>query len=303
MNKLIFTAVFIIFFAESTVQAQTGATSNTAGATTAAAAQTSTTTLTPESKEAGGKAWSLSLVSQAEAEASKANYQGIKSYNTTNFVGGSYKLNKNNSVGIRQYFSFNKDGENDKTTTTMMDPAVTYTRSGVNGVFGTEPLTAMFYYFIPTAQTSYDVRSNGGIRMDLELPWTLNPKWSVSYFLSPRQSFIPNGSMIVEGEEKQIFSKTSLVHYAGLYYSFSDFIQAYSTAGFSHRWKTSDLSANERNAILAAGVNFALLGGKIMLTPGLSVESKQIANGTAVAAEQIIQEKNISYTLTSAFVF
>ncbi len=300
MNKLILTAT-LVTFAGSLVQAQSKQTATTA--TTQPAAQTSTTTIAPEAQATAGKSWSLSFITQAEIAAAEANYQNSKSVNTLNSVGGSYNLSKDRRIGLRQYFSVAHDGQSGENATTMMDAAVTYGLSNLKGVFGTDPLAPTFYYVVPTSQSSIDARSNGAVRMDAEFAWTLNPKWTVSYNVSPRQSFVPNGSMLVEGREVPLFAKTTLIHYAALYYSLGDFAQAYTTGGLLHRWKTSDMSTNERNLLLAAGMNFAFIGGKIMLTPVVSVESKQIASAASLPTEEVLQEKNISYALTGAFVF
>ncbi|WP_413291542.1 hypothetical protein [Bdellovibrio sp. HCB337] len=274
-------------------------------ANVAAAGQTATTLPDPEAAATKGKAWSVSIMNQTSVDASVLNYSNNnqKSYGSVNYVGAGYKVDAKNKIGARQYFGIDHDGETNKNKTTMMDAVLTYSRSGWDGILKSDPLSATFWYYAPTSDASRDVNSNGMVRMDMEIGWTLNPKWSVSYYLNPRQSFIPEGEVVVDGKASPVFSKTTLIHYGYLYYNVSDAAQAYTYAGYMHRWNTSSLTLHEEHVLAGLGASFSLLGGKVNLNPEISVDSKTVAGYKPTKAEEVFQEKNVSYVLTSAFVF
>lgn len=282
------------------------ATPQKAGMIASAVTQSTTTVVNPEVAATATKSWSLTFVNQTSVGADQLNYANRedKTYEALNYAGFGYKLNPQNRIGVRQYFTLNHDGDKGVDKTTMNDTVLTYTRSDLSGIFNSDKVSPTFWYYIPTSTASRDMNSNGNLRMDLEVPWTLTPKWTVSYYFNPRQNLIPNGTIVdAEGKESPVFAKTTLIHYGILYYNFSDAISTYGYAGYIHRWKTAAATLTDQEALLALGASFNLLGGKINLNPEISVTSVQVAKAKQNAAEQIVQEKNISYVMTSAFVF
>jgi hypothetical protein len=274
--------------------------------TVAANGQTSTVIPDPEAAATVGKSWSITLMNQTSVDAADAHYasNGKKNFSALNYAGVGYKLNAKNRIGLRQYFSIDHNGPTGANTTTVNDAVLTYSHSGVAGILNSDALTPSVWYYAPTSDSSRQVSSNGQLRMDLEIPWTLTPKWTVSYYLNPRQNFIPEGVLVNDkGEENPVFSKTTLIHYGYLYYSFSDSVSAYTYGGYMHRMKTTTATLTDQSAMLGLGASFSFLGGKINLNPEVSVASVQVAGAASSAAEEIIQEKNVSYVLSSAFVF
>lgn len=279
-------------------------TTATSATNVAAAGQTTATLPDPEAQATAGKSWSVSVMNQTSVGASALNYSNNndKDFETANYVGAAYKLNPNNRIGFRQYFSTKHAGGKD--TTTMNDPVVTYTRSGMKGFLKSDPLAATFWYYIPTSDAAKKVDSNGRVRMDMSIDWTLNPKWSVSYYLNPRQSFIPAGFVVnSKGEAVPKFSATTLIHYGSVAYNVNDNMQAYSYAGYMHVWKTSSATLNSEATIAGLGASFSLFGGKLNLNPEIYVESAKVENFASVAAEEMFQEKNVSYVMTSSMSF
>jgi hypothetical protein len=285
----------------------TSAAAPAASSTTVAAANGQSTTVVadPEAAATAGKAWSISFVNLLSADAKDANYRASnQTFSTDNYVGAGYKLDAKNRLGFRQYFSVDHSAETGEYTRTMNDPVLTYTRN-MDGVLKSDPISAMFWYYIPTSDVSRDARSNGQVRLDMEFAYTLTPKWSVSYYLNPRQNFIPTNRTTAEDGTETLasFSKTTLIHYGNLYYNFSDTATAYTYVGYKHRWQTSTATLNEESLLTAVGAYFTLAGGKIQLNPEVSAESMKVSNFQKVASGKDIQEKNLSYALTSAFSF
>ncbi len=284
----------------------TNAVAPAAGTTVVAAnGQSATVVADPEAAATAGKSWSVTFVNQTAATADQINYSNIhsKSLNTINYIGGGYKIDAKNRLGVRQYLTVDRDGPSGEYKSTMIDTALTYTRN-MDGVLKSDPISAMLWYYIPNSDASRDARSNGQVRLDMELAYTLSPKWTVSYYFNPRQNLIPNGEIVAaEGKVSPVFSKTTLIHYASLYYNFNDTVTAYTYGGYKHRWKTSSMTLNEEALLTAVGTYFTLAGGKIQLNPEISVESAKVKDFQKIAAGQDIQEENISYALTSAFSF
>lgn len=308
MKRVIIIAAFATAAAIAHAEQAPSSTTTASSTTTVAAAsgQSSTVIPDPETLATAKKAWSLSLVNQTSLSAGDINYvnNSKKSYEALSYAGLAYKLNEKSRVGLRQYITMNHDGPTGADKTTLNDTVLTYSRTGVSGILNSDNLAPLFWYYAPTSSTSRSAKSYGQVRLDLEIPWTLNPQWSVSYYLNPRQNFIPEGELMgPDGKPTPVFSKTTLIHYGYLYRSFSDSVTAYTYGGLMHRWKTSSAKLTDEELLLGLGMNFTLLGGKITLMPEISVASVRVKGAQKTAAEQIIQEKNVSYVMTSAFVF
>jgi len=306
MKRIFVMAALATFATAAHAQNNTAApatTTNTLTTTPAANGQTSTSVT--NSAAAAPKAWSVTFLNELSTDASQLNYLNVhsKTFSALNYVGAGYKLNEKNRIGVRQYFGVDRDGATGSYTTTMMDPVVTYTRS-VDSILNAEPSAATFWYYIPTSDASRNANSNGQVRMDYELAYTLTPKWTASYYFNPRQNFIPNGTLVGDdGKETALFAKTTLIHYGILNYNFSDSVSAYTYAGFKHRWQTSSLTLNEESLLTAVGASFSFISGKININPEISSESKRVAGFQKVDGGSAVDEANISYALSSAFSF
>jgi len=308
MKKVIITAAFATLTTAAQAQQVSSSTTTVPSTTTVAAAgnQLSTPLPDPEVLATAKKPWSLSFVNQTSLAAEDINYlnNSKKSYQALSYAGLAYKLNEKSRLGLRQYVTMSHDGPTGADKTTLNDTVLTYSRSNVSGILNSDQLAPLFWYYAPTSNASREAKSYGQVRLDLEIPWTLNPQWSVSYYLNPRQNFIPEGEVVgPDGKPTPVFSKTTLIHYGYLYRTFSDTVTAYTYGGFMHRWKTSSAKLTDEELLLGLGASFTLMGGKINLMPEISVSSVQVKGAQKVAAERIIQEKNISYVMTSAFVF
>jgi hypothetical protein len=306
--KRIFVIAALATFATA-AQAQT-ADSNAAASSTVTttvpatgAPGQSTATLNPEA--AAGKTWSLSAVSQTEVATSSLNYSNNKdkSLDVINYMGIGYKVNKANSLGFRQYFSYSHDGEAQKTTSEMSYPVLTYTKT-FDGIAKTDPISAMFWYYIPATETDVKAHNNGILRADVEFVWTLTPKWAVSYYMNPRQSLVPNQiDVVVADTPKTIFPKTTLVHWGSLYYNVSDTHTYYLNVGMRDDWKTkSDFETANEQYLVNLGASYALFGGKLILNPEIDYATP-LGQTSSFATATTYSEDYVSYVMTVALAF
>jgi len=300
-------------------QAQQGAGTSAAAApassaslTTAPTSAGSTTATLEQQKEADAKKskWSFSTVWQAVAQSSELNYSNrqYNSVSTTDLVGLGYKIDKDNSVGFKQYFTVNHDGATNKNTSDLLNPVLTYGHT-FKGFAKSEDISALFWYYIPVTANDYKTQNNGSLRLDAELAWTLTPKWQVSYYFNPRQSLIPSEEVSVDakGKKSSTFAKTTLIHYGTLYYNLSDATTFYTNVGFIHRWNTrsSDFAIVEDKYITNLGASFNFFGGKLNLNPEIDyeVDMPGIGSSANIASTSTYSEANLSYVLQAAVVF
>lgn len=242
--------------------------SSTTSTQSAAPAQgTSSAQVTPEAKSPLGN-FGLSFISQIYASAEAINRLGSDkigdpsmegrdalSVDAINLVALSYKLNKETKVGIRQYWN---QGFGPKVADGGTSWTVATLNTKAKGVLGSDDLAPMFWYYMPTTfnrdlnnglPDNEQIKHYGIFRMDLEIPWTITPKWTASYYLNPRQQFVANGERrysLIDAENPgkgyqavaTAVSTTDFIHYAYLYYNVNDNIQPYVYLGFRHKFAT-----------------------------------------------------------------
>lgn len=303
MKRILVLAAIASITTAANAQNNNSASTTTTTATTAPA--TGTTTTTAPAPEAAAKAWSVTLLNEASAGAAELHYANrtSKSYSLLNYVGAGYKLNPKHRIGIRQYFKADRDGDKAQFTNTMMDSVLTY--SGEFGKIGaSDTITPSVWYYVPTSDASRKVQSNGTLRSDIEVAYTLNPKVTVSYLFNPRQSFVPAGSTLnKKGEAVDHFSRTTLIQMGYAYYNISDSIVAYANAGYLHSWKTANLALSDEAFMAGIGASFSFFSGKLSLNPEISTSSDKVSSFKKVAAGKDIQESTLTYALTSAISF
>ncbi|MBL7671690.1 MAG: hypothetical protein JNM39_14485 [Bdellovibrionaceae bacterium] len=190
----------------------------------------------------------------------------------TNIAGVNYKLSKNEKIAFKQYWD-QAVGPKATPEDNKMSWAVMQYSTKTKGILGSDEIAPLFWYYIPTAQNrdlenglpNGRLDSNGGFRADIEVPWTLTPKWTVSYYFNPRQSLMPGKQVVYEKDEesgkfvgkKLAQTTTTLLHYGFAYYNVNDVVQPYAALGFRHDFLTLDGFANTRNfALPVVGCNF-----------------------------------------------
>jgi len=182
---------------------------------------------------------------------------------TTNGIGMTYKTGPDSKVGIRQYFTYlndvDKGNKFDMASTTL-----TYSKK-LAGFWGSDEVTPTVWYYLPTTEKAIQDRSNGKLRATAYISWTINPKWSFTYFLDPRQSFLPT-SLKADGSET--FSHTTWIHGGSFSYSFSDVFSIYQGVGTTEDVRTSSFTLLDESLDVSTGMYITL--GKVLLIPDIS---------------------------------
>lgn len=252
-----------------------------------AQAQTSTTTLSPRN-------WNAWLSSQVDTSDKAFRDSSQATYSTTNYVGASYNLSAVDKVYAKHYFSYVAAPE--KTGKTEVMDAVLQYSTKTGGLLGSEAISPWLWYYAPTSELSREIHSNGKVRLNAEPMWGLTPRWKVSYYFSPRQTFIPESTTQVTGSSKaeDYFSKTSLTHQANLYYFFNDKIQAYVYGGLAHGWNTTKGTYVDEDVISAVGSYMQF--GDLLLNPEVSNSVHIREKAEATNNSRFWQAEDLTYT-------
>ncbi|MFN3697359.1 MAG: hypothetical protein ACK4VO_07955 [Pseudobdellovibrio sp.] len=296
----------------------------------AAMAPAQTSTATVATTAAPAKKWRVSVTnlsefsSQVEGESAARDFGNATVKNTV-YLGASYKITSKSSVGFRQYFNHTHNPGKDSSFNEIKQDWSTLTyATSTKGILGSEDIAPLFRYYLPNdvvERNSFekDLENFYGIvRADAVIAWVLNPKWTVSYVLSPRQSFgakqnttlkpikDEKGNQVVNELGQKMFKQyyfapsTKLVHMGALYYNVNDNIQPYATAGMTHSVETNELKSQADYADFAVGANFVYFGGKLLINPEISNSVELKKDGATAAAPRWMQSEDISYSLTTA---
>jgi len=80
-------------------------------------------------------------------------------------------------------------------------------------------------------------------------------------------------------------------------------MDAYSSLTFIHVLSSRTAKIEQEEFDLGVGMNFSLLGGKVSLNPEVTLAKTTVKDGNYLPEEDTLQEKNLSYTLTSVIAF
>lgn len=285
-------------------QVAPAATAPTAAATTVApATAAATSTAAVPAAAAPAKKWGVTLLNEIDASYAQGKDLSNKGVTTINYVGASYKITGTEKVGLRQYYTYAYDPKDEKdfeTSDIKQSFTVATISTKTKGILGSDDISPMFWYYMPTHDAEVnnfgkDMDNFAGIlRMDAEINFTLNPKWSASYYLNPRQTL---GATDAEAN----FEATSrLIHYANLYYNVSDATQVYANVGFDHRMATRNLTSTSDSYLSAVGVSTSFFGGKLSLNPEVSVTTPLKSKGQAAKSQDLYKKENIYYAFVTA---
>lgn len=157
----------------------------------------------------------------------------------------------------------------------------------------------MFWYYLPghtAEETNFGKDMDhfyGILRADIEVAYTLTPKWSASYYLNPRQT------LGARDDEAKFERSTRLIHYANLYYNASDLTQFYINAGFDNRMSTERLTSTSDAYLSAVGMSTSFFAGKLILNPEIGVYTTLKSGGVAAKEQELYKKENITYTLAT----
>lgn len=276
------------------------ATTTTSAAIAPAAA---TSTAAAPAVQAPTKKWGVTLLNEIDADYTAGKDLGNSALSTINYVGASYKITSTEKVGLRQYYTYDYDPKSEKSFETHdINQSFTVATIGTKtkGILGSDDIAPMFWYYMPghtAEETNFkkDMDNFAGIlRMDAEINFTLNPKWSASYYLNPRQT------LGAKDEEIGFEATSRLIHYANLYYNVSDETQVYANAGFDHKMATANLTSTSDYYLSAVGVSVSFFGGKLNLNPEVSVATPLKTKGVAAKSQELYNKENIGYAFVTA---
>lgn len=275
-------------------------------ATIAPAAATSTAAA--PAVAAPTKKWGATLYLEPSMDYAGGTDLANAQISSTNYIGGSYKITATEKVGVRQYYTYSYDpnaAKNFESSDLNQSFTVATISTKTKGILGSDEIAPMFWYYAPghtAEETNFgkDLDGFAGIlRADVEIAWTLNPKWSVSYYMNPRQTLGATETYTNANTGKQAtFEATSrLVHYANIYYNITDVSQVYANAGMDNRMSTDDLTSTNDDYLSAVGLYMTFFGGKLAINPEVSVTTNLKRNGVAAQDQELYKKENISYAL------
>ncbi len=271
----------------------------TAPAATAAAAPGTSTVSTAQ--VAPKKKWGLSLLNESTWDAEGIKKVQESKISTLNAMTASYKITDTEKIGLKQYFTFEHDPEVDFDSKNIKQDFTILTLSTkIKGILGSDDIAPMFWYYLPTNSAMMNNWKKemdhfyGLLRMDAEIVWTINPKWSVSYYLNPRQSL---GAK--DPEAKNFEATSRLIHYGIVYYNVSDTIQPYFYMGFDNKMSSERLTSTSDTFLTALGASATFFDGKLTLNPEISTSTALKQGGEAVEAPRFYQSDEFSYVLST----
>jgi len=223
------------------------------------------------------------------------------------FVGPTYKIDKNNSVGFRHYFmgrfetsQIESEDKSNHLTLRNSIESLTYTHGSESGFLGSQPVVSTFFINAPGGdKTLASKKYRFGLRYDARPSWQLTPKLSASYFFSPRYSKYEENDF----EGSHIQDTLKVIHYAEMDYSMTDTVVFYGTAGYTNIFQAQNLVYTDETAMLAAGVNFVLGNGKFILNPELDKEVSVIKGQERQASANLFTPDNLTMVLAGAMTF
>lgn len=285
-----------------------------APATTAPAAQVApaaaTSTAAAPAAQAPAKKWGVTLLNEIDASYQAGKDLGNSVLETINYIGASYKITGTEKVGLRQYYTYDYDPKSEKefeTSDINQSFTVATISTKAKGILGSEDIAPVLWYYMPghtAEETNFGADLDGfaGIlRADAEIAWTLNPKWSVSYYMNPRQTLGSKETYTTASGKESTFEATSrLIHYGYVYYNVSDATQLYANVGFDHKMTTGNLTSTSDSYLSAAGASFSFFGGKLNLNPEVSVTTPLKSGGVAAKSQKLYNKENIYYAFVTA---
>lgn len=273
-----------------------------------------TSTAAPAAAAAPTKKWGAKLV--IDATTNKDGVQDISNatVESVNYLGATYKLDAG-TIGLRQYFTY--DSEPGVDNAVKQDFTILTFGTKFPGILGSDEIAPLFWYYLPTDQatmknfgTKLDgapLDFYGALRADANINWTLSPKWSVGYYLNPRQGLAPTQDAILpDGKTFVTYeAATRLVHWVSGTYTISDAANAYAYAGFDNRMATERLTSVKDDQLLGVGMEFNMLGGKLIINPEISSTTGLKADGKTVEGQKasFFHPANTTYELVTVVSF
>lgn len=275
----------------------------------APAAAAAISTAVAPAAQAPAKKWGVTLLNESSVDYAGGKDIGRSTISTTNYIGASYKITATEKLGLRQYYTYDHDQTSEKNfESSDIKQSFTVATLGTKtkGILGSDDIAPVFWYYMPghTAEINnfgHDMDDFYGIlRADVEIAWTLNPKWTVSYYLNPRQTLGAKTEFTKENGKPGSFEASSrLIHYGYVYYNQTDATQFYGYAGFDHKMTTATMTSTSDTYLSGVGIYSTFFGGKLALNPEVAVATPTKSAGVATAEQELYKKENISYVLAT----
>lgn len=288
---------------------------STATSTVNTPAQTSVTSaeaVAPATKKISG-----GFSTEINADAAEANYNlGKAGITTTNVVNIGYKLNEKQSIKAEQYILYTKLSDYSvdearkakKAAPTQEDPELgptrlSFSQSGLK-VLGSDEFAVPVRLVIPTHETNVKKGQNFALNSPIEIPWTINPKLTLSTLLYPRYlNFEEDADSLVGGEI-----------YGYAYYQATAAVQSYATVGAQNHVNMKNnkevaASVNSKHAaytpamFVEVGANITL-PAKAYLVPYVNQKHNIVGDKkVAVTNFELGEESEVTYGLIGGISF
>lgn len=276
----------------------------------AVAPAAATSTAAAPAAQAPAKKWGVTLLNESAVDYAGGKDIGRATISTINYIGASYKITATEKLGLRQYYTYDHDQQSEKnfeSSDIKQSFTVATVSTKTKGILGSDDISPVFWYYMPghTAEINnfgHDMDDFYGIlRADAVIAWTLSPKWTVSYYLNPRQTLGAKAEFINEntGKAGSFEPSTRLVHYGYVYYNQTDATQFYGYAGFDNRMTTATMTSSSDAYLSGVGIYSTFFGGKLALNPEISVATTLKSAGVAAKEQELYKKENISYVLAT----
>ena len=284
-----------------------------APATTAPAAAiapaAATSTAAAPAAAAPTKKWGVNLVNDISTDYAGGNDMKNAIIDNAGYLGASYKITAKEKVGVRQYYSHSYDPNNAKDlegSDIKQSFTVATISTKIESIFGSDAFSPTLLYFFPghTAEINNYGKDLDGfagqLRGDAFVNWTLNPRWSLSYYGSLRQTLGAKETFTTESGDPGSFEATSrMLNIGYVNYTINDNVSLYYNAGLDSRMSTEKQTSTKDDFVSSVGSTLGFLDGKLTFYTDVGVTTSLKSKGVAETSPELYKKENIAYTLTT----
>ncbi len=240
--------------------------------------------------------------------ADRINYGSNAPVVSMNAVGLVYNVNPTLALEIRQYFEYASNKENLSAGRTLQTHqnsmeagpvALRIAGKPLSGIFGSKPGSWAIRYDLPTDRLARNNKELGYLRADALNEWMLNPKVSISSYVSPRVRFNstlnPNTAKGSDAEAYVLIAGPAANYYfsdnVSTYYSYS--VDLRSTQAQRGTWTPDANNTNSHE--LGAYVSV----GPVLINPAVGSDT-DLNSGAAslfTANSRVFSAETLSYYL------
>ena len=293
--------------APATTDSAAVTTATTAPAAAVAPAAATSTATAPAAGPT--KKWGVSLVNDISTDYAGGKEMKNAIIENAGYLGASYKITATEKAGVRQYYMHSYDPNNAKNLEGS-DIKQSFTAATIStkieSIFGSDAFSPTLIYFFPghTAEVNNYGKDLDGfmgqLRGDAWVNWTLNPRWSVSYYGSLRQTLGAKETFTTESGDPGSFEATSrMLNIGYVNYTINDSVSLYYNAGLDSRMSTEKQTSTKDDFVSSVGSTLGFLDGKLTFYTDVGVTTSLKSKGVAEANPELYKKENIAYTLTT----